>query len=149
MERVDRDGSETTAEHVSHETIGELISHLLENAALLLRQEIDLARAEIVEKASRVKGGAIKVGAGAVLGVVGVILLAVAAMLGLTLLLSLALNPTAAACIAALIVGAILAGVGAWLFTDGIKQADSQSLAPRRTLDSLKENARWASNQLR
>ncbi len=144
---MDQTFEETTAEHRA--TVGELFSDMMRDLTTLFRQEVDLARMEIVGKAERAKGGVIKIGAAAALGVVGVILLAVSAMLGLTLILMLALPPTAAACIAALVVGVILAAAAYVLFRAGIEDAKAATPVPERTLESLKENAQWAKRQIR
>jgi hypothetical protein len=144
---MDQTFEETTADQRA--TVGELFSDMMRDLTTLFRQEVDLARMELVENAERAKGGALKLGAAVGLGVVGVILLAVAAMLGLTLILSTWMSPTAAAFIGALVVGIALAGVAAFLYRAGMAEAKAATHVPERTLDSLKENAQWAKRQLR
>jgi len=144
---MDQTFEETTAEHRA--TVGELFSDMMRDLTTLFRQEVDLARVELVEKAERAKGGALKLGGAAGLGMVGVFLLAVAAMLGLTLILSMWMPPMAAAFICALVVGIVLAGAAYFLFRAGVAEAKAATPVPERTLESLKENAQWAKKQLR
>ena len=147
---MDQTFEETTATEAEHRaTVGELFTDMMRDLTTLFRQEVDLARAELMEKAERAKGGALKLGAAAGLAVVGVILLAVAAMLGLTLILSLWMPPTPAAFVSALVVGIVLAGAAYFLFRAGIEEAKAATPVPERTLESLKENAQWAKRQLR
>jgi hypothetical protein len=138
---------ETAAEHRA--TVGELLSAMMRDLSTLFRQEVDLARLELVEKAERAKGGALKIGAAAALGVVGLIFLAVAATLGLTLILMQGLPPVAAACISALAVGFVLAVAAYFLVRAGVEDAKAATPVPEKTLESLKENAQWAKKQLR
>jgi hypothetical protein len=130
-------------------SVGELFSDLMRDFATLVRQEVDLARLELTDKAERAKSGAMKIGVGAGLAVVGVILLAVAAMLGITLILSTWMTPLLAAFIGALLVGLTLAVAAYFLVRRGADEAKHASHVPERTLESLKENAQWAKNQLR
>lgn len=136
---------ETTAEHG---TFGRLLSDMMRDLATLLRQEVDLARVELLEQAGRAKGGAIKFGAAGVLGMAGVLLLSGAAALGLTLLLSMTMPLLGAACLGTLFVGAILVAAAGVFFQMGKRETKPAEFVPRRTLDSLKENAEWAKRQL-
>src|SRR4029078_11902490 len=89
----------------SPSSVGRLISELMRDVGTLFRQEMDLARAELAVKADEAKGGVLKIGMAAGAGLVGVFVLAGAAVLGLTLLLSLWMAPLAAAFVGALVVG--------------------------------------------
>jgi hypothetical protein len=131
-----------------HETFGGLLSDMMRDLGTLFRQEVDLARLEVLEKAEQAKGGVLKMGFAAALGIAGIILLAGAAALGLTLLLALVMPPLGAACLSTLMVGILLAGGGSLLFRQGARDAKAAEFVPRRTLDTLKENAQWAKRQL-
>jgi len=132
----------------SSSSVGRLISELMRDVGTLFRQEMDLARAELAGKADEAKGGVLKIGIAAGTGLVGVFVLAGAAVLGLTLLLSLWMAPLVAAFIGALVVGAGLA-LGAYLlYRRGVEEVKVRTFIPERTLESLKENAQWASRQL-
>jgi Putative Actinobacterial Holin-X, holin superfamily III len=121
--------------------IGRLLSDLARQSALLLRQEVALAKAEIFGKLSQLGTGAGLVAAGGILALCGFIYLLAAA----TLALALVVDPWLAALIVgllALIAGGVLAWVGRTRF-----QADN--LVPRRSLRSLRDDAEWAKEQMR
>lgn len=132
----------------SPSSVGRLISELMRDVGTLFRQEIDLARAELAGKADQAKGGVLKIGIAAGMGLTGVFALAGAAVLGLTLLLSVWMSPLAAAFIGALLVGGGLA-LGAYLlYHRGVQEVQVRTFIPERTLESLKENAQWVSRRL-
>lgn len=124
------------------------ISTLATELGTLVRQEAALARCELEEKAEQARGGAVRIGAGGAFALVGAFTLAIAAVLGLTLLLSRWMAQLPAACLSALVVGAAL-GVAGYLFLkQGGERLRPERLLPRRTLDSIKEDARWARRQV-
>jgi hypothetical protein len=51
--------------------------------------------------------------------------------------------------VAALLVGVIVAGIGYGLIQRGLTALKREDLAPRRTLESLQEDAHWAKEQVR
>jgi hypothetical protein len=124
------------------------VSSLAGEIGTLVRQEVDLARCELAEKVERAKGGAARIGAGGAFSLVAVFTLAAAAVLGLTLLLVQWLPPIAAAAVSATIVGVILAVVGYVLMKNGGERLSPEQLLPKRTLESIKEDARWARRQI-
>lgn len=136
-ERMERDGTD----------LRDAVSSLAGEIGTLVRQEVDLARCELAEKAERAKGGAARVGAGGAFALVGVFALAAAVVLGLTLVLVRWLPPIAAAAVSAAFVGAILAGMGYLLVKKGGERLSPEQLLPKRTLESIKEDARWARRQ--
>src|SRR3954468_10968572 len=100
------------AERKDDRTIGQLIKELTHKSSLLLKQEVDLAKTEMSEKASRVGAnlGQVAVrGAGAFPGGIALLL---AAGYRLTSLLSKFISLGVAAWLAPLIVGVALAAVG-------------------------------------
>src|SRR5687767_13173004 len=94
--------------------LGRTVSDLLRDVGTLVRQEVELARCELAEKAEQAKSGAMKLGLGGALGLIGAFILSGAAVLGLTLLLQTWMETLPALFISALVVGVIL-GVAAWL----------------------------------
>jgi hypothetical protein len=118
-------------------SIGELFSKLSNETSTLIRQEMELARAELTEKGKEAgKGAGLFGGAGAV-GLLG----AGALTAGLILLLDLAI----AAWLAAIIVGLIYVAIAAVL---GLKGRDRIQAAtppvPEQTVDTVKEDVEWA-----
>ncbi|HLO76874.1 MAG TPA: phage holin family protein, partial [Magnetospirillum sp.] len=51
--------------------------------------------------------------------------------------------------LAALIVTAVLAVAGIVILANGLANVRTDRLKPRRTMDSLRDNTRWAKEQLR
>jgi uncharacterized BrkB/YihY/UPF0761 family membrane protein len=51
--------------------------------------------------------------------------------------------------ISALIVGALVAGIGALLVQRGITALRQQDFTPRQTIESIKDDTRWAKEQVR
>lgn len=133
---------------VAPESPGHLVSELLADVGLLLRQELDLARSELAEKSRRAKAGAVKAGIAVGAGLAGAVVLSAALVLALTLILSTWLPPLTSAFVSALAVGAILAIAAYVLFDRGFREMRAQEFVPRRTLESVKENAQWANKQL-
>jgi hypothetical protein len=118
-------------------SIGELFSKLSNETSTLIRQEMELARAELTEKGKEAgKGAGLFGGAGAV-GLLG----AGALTAGIILLLDLAI----AAWLAAIIVGLVYVGIAALLGLQGrdrIKRATPP--LPEQTVDTVKEDVEWA-----
>ena len=136
-ERIDRE----------EPSLGGIVSDLAREAGALVRQEIDLARCELAEKAEEAKSGVARVGIGGGLAFIGALVLAGAAVLGLTIVLQQWMETLPAMALSALAVGIVLAGVGLVLLKKGGRTLNAEHLVPRRTLDSIKEDARWARRQ--
>lgn len=122
-------------------SIGELLNDLGRESSTLIRQEIQLAKTELTEKAVAAgKGAAFFIVAG-VLAFFAVQIFLAAAVLGLALVLP--------AWGAALVVGGILlllAGIVALIAVSSVKKAESPM--PQQTVQTLKEDVRWAKQQL-
>jgi hypothetical protein len=120
--------------------LGQLFGDLAEQLATLIRKEMELARTEMTEKATAMGRDAASIGIGAALGYGGVLVLLGAAVL---LLVEVGLDPW----IAALIVGLVAAGVGAFLVNQGRTKIAEVDLAPKKTVETLKDDAQWAKEQ--
>jgi hypothetical protein len=120
-------------------SLGELFAELSRESTTLVRQEIALAKTEMIQKASRVGKdiGFLLVGGAVVYAGFLAIMAAVILLLG-------ALIPW---WLAALLVGVIVAGIGYGLVQKGRDALTHEDLAPRQTLDELKESAEWAKEQ--
>lgn len=122
-------------------SLGELVSDLGREMSTLVRQEVQLAKTELTEKAiSAGRGAALFVVTGALLFFAAQVLLT-AAVLSLALVLP---AWQAALCVGGgLIVLAAIAGLIAWR---GVRQAGSP--VPQETVKTIKEDVRWARRQL-
>jgi VIT1/CCC1 family predicted Fe2+/Mn2+ transporter len=117
-------------------SLGQLFGDLSRQLSTLVRQEIDLARTEVTTKASAATRDAALMGVGGALAYAGLLVLLGAAVL---LLVEVGLDPW----LAALIVGVVVAAIGGFLAMrgrDGLQNAD---LAPKRTIETLKDDADW------
>ena len=119
--------------------LGAVIASAVDGARTLVRKHVELARIEVAEAASvRAKG---------------VAMFAVAAVLGLFALgfaaasASAALDLVLPAWAAHLIVSAVFVGIAGALALAG-RRAIRTAPTPERTQETLKEDARWAKQQL-
>lgn len=67
--------SGTDTDHNTAKAIAEAVNEISERASLLVREEIELAKAEVSEKVTRLVKGAVVGGAAAVFAIFGVVLL--------------------------------------------------------------------------
>lgn len=115
--------------------IGALFGELSEEARLLVRQEVELAKVEIKESTQHATGVGAGFGAAALVGYLAIALLAVAAGLGLAEIMP--------AGFAFLIVGIVLALLAGAAFLVGRKNLQALSPVPRKTIETLKEDISW------
>ena len=123
-------------------TLGEMFAELSRETRTLVQQELQLAKTELTEKASRLgKGAGLIVGGGLI--AYGGLLAIIAAMVLITI--ALGVPPWAAA----LVGGALAAGIGYLLIRSGLAALKPQELTPRKTIDTLKEDAQWLKAQVK
>lgn len=124
-------------EDLRGQPVGELVKQLSEQTSTLVRQEMELAKAELTER-----GKAAGMGAG-LLGGAGLVgLLAAGA---LTAFLILLLSEAMDAWLAALIVAVVYGAGAAWLALTGRDRIrEGMPPAPEQTVESVKEDVRWA-----
>lgn len=129
-----------TSNELRERPIGEVAKELTSDLALLVRQEIELAKAEMAQKGRTAAPGL------GMFGGAGVVALCAAGALTacLVLVFSLFLPEWAAA----LIVGGVLAAVAYVLVQQGKERvADAGSPVPEQTIESVKEDMEWAKTQ--
>jgi hypothetical protein len=120
--------------------IGEVAKSLTSDLSLLLRQEIDLAKAEMAEKGRTAAPGLGMFGGAGIVGLCA----AGAVTAFLILVLSTFLPDWAAA----LVVGAVLATVAYVLVQQGKERvADAGAPVPEQTIETMKEDVEWAKNR--
>ncbi len=122
-------------------SIGELFGQLTQDMTLLVRQEIQLARTEMSDKLSRFTTNLLSVGAGGFVAYLGGLALVAALILAIRDLANISLA------LSAVIVGAVLAIVGYVMLQRGLKELKRVDLAPRRTVETLKDDVQWAKEQ--
>ena len=124
------------------QSIGELVKDLATETSTLVRQEIDLAKAEMAERGKRAGKGAAILGAAALVG-----LLAAGA---LTASLIAALDLAMPTWLAALVVTLVFGAIAAVLALTGRKQIqEAAPPVPEQAIDSVKEDVQWAKTRTR
>lgn len=120
--------------------MGEVASDLARDVSLLVRQELELAKTEMREKA--------RIAVPAVGMFVGAAIVALCAAGALTAFLIVALAEAVDAWLAALIVGVVLAAAAAVLAYAGKERIeDVGSPLPEETIENVKEDAQWVKEQ--
>ncbi len=120
-------------------SLGELFAELAQETGKLVREEVNLAKTEMSQKASRVGKDVGFLAAGGAVAYAGLlaIIAGVIAVLGLVIPLWLS----------ALLVGLVVAVAGYFLVRRGLDALKREDLAPRETIQTLKEDKEWAKDQ--
>jgi hypothetical protein len=129
-------------------SIGQLLKELTQESSTLLKQEVNLAKTEMSEKASRIGANLGEVAVGGAVALLGAIALLLAAVYGLTSILNNFMNQEVAVWLAPLIVGGILAAVGYSLIKKALATLKQESITPQRTTQSLQENKEWLKEKI-
>ncbi|MDQ0797982.1 phage holin family protein [Streptomyces sp. B1I3] len=131
----------TTQSTVEDRSVGELLSVVTSDVQVLFRQEVELAKAEIREEATKAAKAAGMFGGAGFAGYMVALFLSLAAVFGLANVMD--------AGWAALIVTAVWAAVAGVLFVMGRARMRRVSPQPERTMETLKEDAQWARHPTR
>ena len=128
---------------IRHEerSLGQLFGELAEETRTLLRQEMDLAKTELSEKAAFAGKNAGFAAAGGLVILMG----ALPVIAGIVIALGHAIGYATSA----FIVGIVLMAIGAFLTMKALKAFKSEPLAPVKTQRQLKETKEWAKEQMR
>lgn len=121
-------------------SLGELFSELSQETSTLIRQEVQLAKAEVTRKATKAGKEVAFMAAGGFVAYAGFLALIAAAIFGVAEFLPLWLS--------ALLIGVIVAGVGYLLLQKGMNGLKEINPAPRRTIETLKEDKEWLKQQV-
>lgn len=125
--------------HAEEHTLGELFSELTTETRTLVRQELELAKTEMSQKAATVGKDVGLMTAGGVILYTGLLVLVAAAVIGLGYLIGYALS--------ALIIGVLISGAGAAMALSARKDLQKTSLAPEETKKTMKETKTWIKAQ--
>lgn len=123
-------------------SLGELFTDLARDMGTLVGQEVALARTELTTTASRVGKHIAFLAVGGLVAYAG--LLAIIA----AVILLIAANGVPL-WVSSLVVGLIVAGIGYILVQRGLSALKRQDLAPRQTIESLKDDTQWVKEQIR
>lgn len=128
------------ADKLDNRSIGDLLAELSRETSQLVRKEVELASTEMTAKAKKAGGHVGVAAAGGALAHAGLLVFLAALVLGLS---ELGVTPW----LSALIISLLTLGVGYLLVNRGLSGLRNSSVAPTRTMESLKEDARWTTRQ--
>jgi hypothetical protein len=117
--------------------LGEVARDLTQDLSLLVRQEVELAKAEMAQKGRVAAPGLGMIGGAGVVGLMAAGALTAFLILGLSIVLDEWLS--------ALIVGVVLAGAAYLLAKQGKERVEEAgSPVPEQTIETVKEDLEWA-----
>jgi xanthine/uracil permease len=122
-------------------SLGDLFSDLSRETTTLVRQEIQLAKAELTQSATEAARGIGMLVAGGAVAYAGLLFLLLAIVFGL-------IEAGWDAWLSALVVGLVVIAIGAVLVLRARESLKPANLAPRRTVETLKEDQEWAKEQI-
>jgi hypothetical protein len=129
-------------------SLGQLLKDLTAETTTLLKQEVELAKTEMGEKASRVGTNLGSVAVGGAVLFAGALALLFAAVNALTEILANVVSLTTAAWLSPLLLGIVLGAIGYSLVKKALASLKQESVTPRRTTESLQENKEWLKSKL-
>jgi len=118
-------------------SLGELVGEIGEDLSRLFRQELELAKVEIRQEATKAGKAAGLLGGAGVAGHMTALFVTLAVMFGLGSLL----NSLGWAALIVAVIWAVIAGV---LYSSGRTRMKQVSPVPEQTVETLKEDAQWA-----
>jgi hypothetical protein len=121
-------------------SIGELFADLTRQMSTLLRQEVQLAKVEMTEKASKAGRDVGSLAVGGAVAYAGFLVI----LAGLVILLA-EIVPW---WLSAMIVGLAVIVIGYVLIQRGLSSLKQEDLAPRQTIESLREDAEFAKEKV-
>lgn len=139
----------TTYRPERERSLSDLIRDLRDETTTLLKQEVALAKTEISEKAAKLGRNIAYLAIGGMVAAVAFIflLLAVSA-LTVAGLERAGLSENVAQWLGPLIIALVIGAVGYALIRKAIETLSKESLAPEKTIQTLKEDKRWTQEKL-
>jgi uncharacterized membrane protein YqjE len=133
--------AENNGSDLRERPIGELLKQLSQETTTLVKQELDLAKAEVAQKGQQAGKGVGMFGGAGVFG-----LLALGSFTAFLIMLLDGAMPNWAAALVVTAVYAVIAGVLALQGRNKVKEAAPP--VPEQAVESVKEDAQWAKTQM-
>lgn len=127
--------------HREEQALGELFGEFSAEMRTLVRDEVDLAKAEMSNKMTRIKKDIAYLAAG--------VLIAYSGLLGLVAFFIIIIGDRIPLWASALIVSIVVGGIGYFFVRRGMSDLKSRSFVPRQTVETLEEDRKWLENQTR
>jgi hypothetical protein len=124
----------------SDQSLGSLFSELADDMSTLVRQEIQLVQTETMEKVSTATRGIIMLVAGGLIAYAGLIALVIAGAIALGAIMPYWLS--------SLIAGVVVIIIGAGILMTGRTMVSNINPVPEKTIETLKDDANWAKEQV-
>jgi len=124
-------------------SVGQLLKDLTAQTAELVRSEIALAKTEIAEKLGHLGKNAAGVAVGATVLLLAALALLLAVIAGVAVLLAQFLPLGVAVWLGPLLVAAGLGSFGWIRLQSGLRAIKGEGLAPRETVETLRETKLW------
>ena len=121
-------------------SLGELFSELAGETGNLIRQEVALAQVELSQKATKVGKNVGYLVVGGAVAYAGVLALLTALIIGLGSIIGYGY--------AALIVGVVVAVAAVIMIMSAVNALKNVDVAPRQTVETIKEDAKWLKDQV-
>lgn len=121
-------------------SVGRLLGNLARDTGALIRQEVQLASAEMSEKAKTAANNLALIAVGSLMALASLLALMTAATVALAMLLPL--------WGAALVVGALVGGASYALLHKGVAAVGRIRPLPARTIETLKQNVNWVKEEV-
>ena len=121
-------------------SLGELFSELAGETGNLIRQEVALAQVELSQKATKVGKNVGYLVVGGAVAYAGVLALLTALIIGLGSVIGYGY--------AALIVGVVVAVAAVIMIMSAVNALKNVDIAPRQTVETIKEDAKWLKDQV-
>jgi hypothetical protein len=122
-------------------SVGELFADLSRDVSTLMRDEVRLAKTEMTQKVTDSMKNSAFIVIGGVVAFAGYLALQDAAVFALARVMPM--------WAASLIVGIVVVAVAAALIFKGLGSLKNQDMVPRRTVETIKEDAQWAKQQIK
>jgi len=122
-------------------SLGDLFSDLSRETTTLVRKEVQLAKAELTQSATEAARGIGMLVAGGAVAYAGLLFVLLAIVFGL-------IKAGWDAWVSALVVGLVVVAIGGVLVLRARESLKPANLAPRRTVETLKEDQEWAKEQI-
>jgi len=121
--------------------LGELFSDLVQDTGTLVRQEVQLAKAELTQSAAQAGKAVGFIAAGGLVAYAGLLAIIAAVIIWLW-------RNGMADWTAALVVGVVVVLIGVMLLMRGRAMLQAENLAPQRTVESLKADTTMVKEQV-
>lgn len=130
-------------------SIGQLLKELSTEGRTLVRQEVELAKAEMAQKVRVYTDNMMGMAVGGALLLVALLAVSTAVVYGLIVLFDQFLPFEVAVWLAPLVLGVVVGAIGWGKFKKGRETLARESVVPQRTVATLREDKDWVQSKVR